>query len=99
MASQSSYKNRRLRHALFERLEDRSLLAFGTPLFAFDGLAQTENVRPPDPNGDVGIDHYIQMTNSAVPGNVSSSFQVYRKHDQQPSSRYRSGSVHFTIRT
>jgi hypothetical protein len=31
---------------------------------SFDGLANTSGVNPPDPNGDIGPNHYVQMVNS-----------------------------------
>ncbi|HEY0429100.1 MAG TPA: FG-GAP-like repeat-containing protein [Pyrinomonadaceae bacterium] len=44
-----------------------------TPALAFDGLSSTDNataygfrVIPPDPNGDVGPNHYVQAVNSLV---------------------------------
>ena len=49
-----------------------------TPLFNFEGL-HDPSVSPPDPTGDVGKDHYIQMVNSY--GN--SWFQIWDKHTGQ----------------
>lgn len=44
-----------------------------TPLFTFEGLSNQDNanvvgfrVNPPDPVGDVGPNHYVEMTNLAV---------------------------------
>jgi len=44
--------------------------AFGTPVLSFDGIPNSGFV-PPDPNGDVGPNHYIQMVNS--------QFQIFDK--------------------
>ncbi len=33
------------------------------PLITFDGVSNLDGVHPPDPNGDVGPDHYICMVN------------------------------------
>ena len=44
--------------------------AFGTPVLSFEGIPNTGLV-PPDPNGDVGPNHYIQMVNS--------QFQIFDK--------------------
>ncbi len=38
---------------------------FDTPIFNFDG-APYQGLNPPDTNGDVGADHYIQMINATV---------------------------------
>jgi hypothetical protein len=44
-----------------------------TPILSFDGLSSTDNavaygfrVIPPDTNGDVGLNHYVQAVNSLV---------------------------------
>lgn len=37
--------------------------AMPSPLESFEGLANVARVLPPDPNGDVGPDHYVQMVN------------------------------------
>ena len=44
-----------------------------TPLVSFDGIGNTAGVLPPDTNGDVGPQHYVQWVNL--------SFAVYRKSD------------------
>ena len=31
------------------------------PLLSFEGVGNAANVSPPDPNGDVGPNHYVQM--------------------------------------
>lgn len=50
-----------------------SALPMPTPLASFDGLSNFDNINsyglvilPPDMNGDVGPDHYVQATNSLV---------------------------------
>ena len=30
----------------------------------FEGMLNTQGVNPPDPNGDIGLNHYVQMVNS-----------------------------------
>lgn len=55
----------------FEHLEDRRMLAFGTPLLDVAGI--DAGINPPDTVGEVGPNHYVQMVNSAA----GSSFQVY----------------------
>jgi hypothetical protein len=47
-------------------------------LLNFEGLHDPSGVTPPDPVGDIGKDHYVQMVNSA--GN--SWFQVWNKQGQ-----------------
>ncbi len=42
-----------------------------TPIISFDGPNNTCNCSPPDPNGEVGPNHYVVMTNL--------SFQIYNK--------------------
>jgi hypothetical protein len=69
--------NRRLPRWLrlrFEYLEDRRMLAFGTPLLDFAGIDANSN--PPDTVGEVGPNHYVQMVNSAG----GSSFQVWDRN-------------------
>ncbi|MEO5952135.1 MAG: hypothetical protein ABIQ44_06635, partial [Chloroflexia bacterium] len=46
-------------------------IAIPTPLVSFDGLSNISGVNPPDPDGDVGPNHYVHMTNL--------SFAVYTK--------------------
>ncbi|HET9493420.1 MAG TPA: hypothetical protein VFR15_04240, partial [Chloroflexia bacterium] len=38
-------------------------MAIPTPLVTFEGIANQWGVYPPDPNGDVGPNHYVQMVN------------------------------------
>jgi subtilisin-like proprotein convertase family protein len=38
-------------------------MAIPTPFVAFDGILNQWSVHPPDPNGDVGPNHYVQMVN------------------------------------
>ncbi len=45
--------------------------AVNVPLVNFEGVGNLQSVYPPDPNGDVGVHHYIQMVNS--------SFAIYGK--------------------
>ena len=33
------------------------------PLFTFEGISNLDGVYPPDVNGDVGLDHYVEMVN------------------------------------
>ncbi|CAN5586977.1 hypothetical protein BH10ACI1_BH10ACI1_29560 [soil metagenome] len=54
-------------------LAKTSALPMPTPSLSFDGLASTDNaavfnyyIIPPDMNGDVGPNHYVQMVNSLV---------------------------------
>lgn len=63
-----------------ECLEDRLTPAFGTPLLNFDGIAFT-GALPPDPNGDIGQNHYIQATNN---GGGDSLMTVYDKNTGAP---------------
>lgn len=49
------------------------------PLLSFEGLRDPNGVTPPDPSGDIGKDHYVQMVNSY--GN--SWFQIWDKHSGQ----------------
>ena len=58
----------------FELLEDRRLLAFGTPLLDVAGLDAGSN--PPDTVGEVGPNHYVQMVNSSA----GSSYQIYDRN-------------------
>jgi hypothetical protein len=44
-----------------------------TPLASFDGIGNTAGVLPPDTNGDVGPNHYVQWVNL--------SFAIFRKTD------------------
>jgi|GEM_PF-2958861 len=37
----------------------------------FEGLSNPDNLTPPDPNGNIGLDHYFHMVNS--------SFSIYNK--------------------
>lgn len=54
------------------RLPARSLQDDPSPTTAsFDGMAATGGVVPPDPNGDVGPEHYVQAVNSAEGGAVA----------------------------
>lgn len=41
------------------------------PIISFDGPSNRSSVSPPDPNGDVGPNHYVAMSNL--------SFQIYSK--------------------
>ena len=54
-------------------------LAISSPLLTFEGLSNQDNfnlfgfrVNPPDPNGDVGPNHYVEIVNLA--------FAVYSKN-------------------
>ncbi|MGH7320245.1 MAG: hypothetical protein ACRELA_11560 [Candidatus Rokuibacteriota bacterium] len=44
-------------------LEGRALSDLSAPVLSFDGIPFTGAV-PPDPIGDVGPNHYIQMVNA-----------------------------------
>ena len=73
-------KDRRARRSLFvESLEGRQLLAVTTllniPGYQPTTAETTLGLAPPDPVGDVGPNHYIQMTNTAG----GSQFTVYDK--------------------
>lgn len=57
-----------------EHLEDRRMLAFGTPQLDFAGI--DNGINPPDTVGEVGPNHYVQMVNSSS----GSSFQVYDRN-------------------
>jgi hypothetical protein len=46
-------------------------LAIPTPSISFDGPSNISGVSPPDPNGEVGPNHYVVMTNL--------SFQIFSK--------------------
>jgi hypothetical protein len=46
-------------------------LTMPTPIVNFEGLSNLNNAIPPDTNGDVGPNHYVQMVNS--------SFQIWDK--------------------
>jgi hypothetical protein len=46
-------------------------LAIPTPSISFDGPGNLSSVSPPDPNGEVGSNHYVVMTNL--------SFQIFNK--------------------
>ena len=53
---------------LFDPVRQRSaLMSPGTPLVSFEGIGPgtgfLRNANPPDANGDVGPDHYVQATN------------------------------------
>lgn len=48
-----------------------SPLSIPDPLHTFEGIASRDNVNPPDTDGDVGPNHYIQIVNS--------SFQIFKK--------------------
>ena len=50
------------------------------PLFNFEGLHDPNGATPPDPTGDIGKNHYVQMVNSY--GNAW--LQVWDKHSGQP---------------
>ena len=43
------------------------------PLVTFEGVSSLDSVTPPDTNGDVGPNHYVQMTNF--------HFQIWDKGD------------------
>jgi len=52
--------------------------AIGAPLVSFEGLSNNDNfalyggrVNPPDPVGDVGPSHYVEMVNLALPSTTS----------------------------
>jgi hypothetical protein len=52
--------------------------AIGAPLLTFEGLSNNNNfalygfrVNPPDPVGDVGPNHYVEMINLALPSTTS----------------------------
>ncbi len=44
----------------------------------FDGLKDQDGVSPPDPTGDIGSNHYVQMVNSGS----GARFQVWNKQGQ-----------------
>ncbi len=46
-------------------------LAIPTPIVTFNGPSNSSGVAPPDPNGDVGPNHVVMMSNL--------SFQIYNK--------------------
>jgi hypothetical protein len=48
-----------------------SPLAIPTPIHTFEGISNRDGVTPPDTNGDVGPNHYVQMVNT--------SFQIFKK--------------------
>ncbi len=45
------------------------------PLLSFDGMVDEDGVSPPDPTGDAGPNHYVQMVNSAS----GARMQVFNK--------------------
>jgi hypothetical protein len=49
-----------------------------TPGLNFEGLGDLSGVTPPDPVGDVGLNHYVQMVNSSN----GAWFQVWNKQGQ-----------------
>jgi hypothetical protein len=49
-----------------------------TPGLNFDGMLDTDGVTPPDPTGDIGLNHYIQMVN--ISGGAR--FQIWNKQGQ-----------------
>ncbi len=56
------------------RLQDRQgPLALPAPVIDFEGVGNVNGVLPPDTNGDVGIDHYVQWVNL--------SYAVFNKSD------------------
>lgn len=61
---------RRPAHEVVRRQASLPMLPLFEPGVSFDGISATSFV-PPDPNGDVGPDHYVQAVNR--------SFAVYRK--------------------
>jgi hypothetical protein len=63
-----------------------------TPIISFDGLSSTDNavaygfrVIPPDPNGDVGLNYYVQAVNSLV--------RVYNKNGIPATPPFKLSSV------
>ncbi len=44
----------------------------------FDGLKDQDGVSPPDPTGDIGANHYVQMVNSGS----GARFQIWNKQGQ-----------------
>lgn len=54
--------------------EEAGAATMPSPLFTFEGIRNLQNVAPPDPVGDVGIHHYVEMVNL--------SFAVYSKQGQ-----------------
>ena len=42
-------------------------LAAPAPIVNFDGVGNIDGVYPPDTNGDVGPNHYVQWVNLAFP--------------------------------
>jgi hypothetical protein len=49
-----------------------------TPGLNFDGMLDTDGVTPPDPTGDIGLNHYVQMVN--ISGGAR--FQIWNKQGQ-----------------
>lgn len=56
---------------LLQAAAPASLQRTPVPLLNFDGISNIDFVNPPDPVGDVGPDHYVQMVNS--------NFAIYDK--------------------
>ena len=52
---------------------------------SFEGMSNTFGVAPPDTNGDVGIDHYIQYINLG--------WQIFNKADGTPASPVMAGNT------
>jgi hypothetical protein len=48
------------------------------PGLNFDGMLDTDGITPPDPTGDIGLNHYVQMVN--VSGGAR--FQIWNKQGQ-----------------
>ncbi len=46
----------------------RSILTLTTPILSFAGMNLTSNGAgwPPDPNGDIGLNHYVQTVNTSI---------------------------------
>jgi hypothetical protein len=44
----------------------RAPRAMPTPILDFDGMGNLDSTVPPDTNGDVGPNHYVQMINSSI---------------------------------
>lgn len=66
---------------LLSRPEGSNLESSPGPLFTFEGLDSADGYTPPDPNGAVGPDHYLQMVNV--------SFMVFDKTGSPLTARIR----------
>jgi hypothetical protein len=63
---------------LYQNPPERLKLPELVPGLNFDGMNDVSGVTPPDPTGDVGKDHFVQMVNN----NGGSRFQIWNKQGQ-----------------